>query len=153
MNLLPFSRIPGLNNLFLDFIYNFEKVAEFYPPPDQIPEYPIPHRQELCDILQHQNESFGNPATGLLIEKLKKDGTRCLITGQQVGLLCSPLYTLWKALTAIHLSGHFEKKGIPCVPIFWMATEDHNLNEITSFALLKQDHELAAILLKGTTLS
>ena len=148
MSSLPFSRIPGLNNLFLDFIYNFEKVADLYPAADQIPDYEILHRGELCDILQRQNDSFGNEAAGALIEKLRKAGVRCLITGQQVGLLCSPMYTLWKALTAIHWSRQFEAKGIPCVPVFWMATEDHNLHEITSFALLKQNNEMLQFSLK-----
>lgn len=148
MSLLPFTRVPGLNNLFLDFVYNFEKVADLYPPLNQVPDYDIPHRKELSDILQRQNDSFGNSSAAGLIQKLRQNGVRCLITGQQVGLFCSPLYTLWKALTAIHWSRHFEKNGIPCVPIFWMATEDHNLNEITSFALLKQDQELLQFSLK-----
>jgi bacillithiol synthase len=148
MSSLPFSRIPGLNNLFLDFVYNFEKVADLYPPAGRVPEYEIPHRSELCDILRRQNESFGNPSAELLAEKLRKNGVRCVITGQQVGLFCSPLYTLWKALTAIYFSRHYEAKGIPCIPIFWMATEDHNLHEITNFALLKQNNELLQFSLK-----
>ncbi|MGH9858298.1 MAG: bacillithiol biosynthesis protein BshC, partial [Acidobacteriota bacterium] len=148
MNSLPFSRIPGLNNLFLDFVYNFENVADLYPPPGSVPEYEIPHRSELCNVLRLQNDSFGNPSTELLTEKLRKDGIRCVITGQQVGLFCSPLYTLWKALTAIYFSRRYEAQGIPCIPIFWMATEDHNLHEITNFALLKQNNELLQLSLK-----
>jgi bacillithiol synthase len=148
MSSLHFSRIPGLNNLFLDFVYSFEKVADLYPSADKVPDYEIPHRTDLSDILQRQNESFENPSTGALTKKLRGDGVRCLITGQQVGLLCSPLYTLYKALTAIYLSRKFEAQGTPCVPVFWMATEDHNLNEITSFALLKPNNDLLQFSLK-----
>ncbi len=148
MSVLPFSRLPGVNNLFLDFLYDFEKVSDFYPPPERIREYKIPHRQKLCEILQRQNEAFGNSATYSLIQKFQQDDTSCVITGQQVGLLSGPLYTLWKALTAIHQSRVFEQKGISCVPVFWMATEDHNLNEIASFALLKQNHDLLQFSLK-----
>jgi bacillithiol synthase len=148
MSGLPYSRLPGVNSLFLDYVYDFEKVSEFYPAPDRIQEYKIPHRQKLCEILQHQNEAFGNAATATLIHKLQQEETRCVLTGQQVGLLCGPLYTIWKALTAIHQSRSFEQQGISCVPIFWMATEDHNLNEISSFALLKQNHDLLQSSLK-----
>jgi len=148
MSALPFSRLPGVNNLFLDFLYDFDKVSDFYPPPDRIREYKIPHRQKLCEILQRQNDAYGNSAAASLIQKLEQEDTRCVITGQQVGLLSGPLYTVWKALTAIHQSQSFEQQGISCVPIFWMATEDHNLNEIASFALLKQNHDLLQFSLK-----
>lgn len=148
MSVLPFSRLPGVNNLFLDYVYDFEKVSDLYAPPDRIREYRIPDRQKLCEILQRQNVEFGNPATASLIQKLQQENTRCVITGQQVGLLGGPLYTVWKALTAIHQSRSFERLGVLCVPIFWMATEDHNLNEISSFALLKQNHDLLQFSLK-----
>ena len=148
MNSLPYSRLPGMNNLFLDFMEHFDQVSDFYPQRDTIPTYEINHRDVLCEILQHQNQTYGNAASEHLLNKLKQPGTRCLITGQQVGLLCSPLYTLWKALTAIRLSKKYDENGTPCVPVFWMATEDHNLNEITSFALLKQDTDLLKFSLK-----
>ncbi len=148
MSYLPFARLPGINNLFVDYVENFEKVAHFYPSPQTIPESKRPHRQQLCEILERQNRQFGNSATGTLIERLKEQDTFCVITGQQVGLLTGPLYTIWKAMTAIHLSRHFESQGIPCIPVFWMATEDHNWNEIANFALLKDDQELIPFSLK-----
>ena len=149
MSITPFHQIPGMNSLFLDYVYEFTKVSEFYPAMDRIPDYEVPHRQELCEILRRQNDTFGNPATDMLIEQLRKKGTRCVITGQQVGLLCSPLYTLWKAITAIDLSARYQKEGRSTIPVFWMATEDHNLNEITSFALLRSDQDLLSFSLKN----
>jgi bacillithiol synthase len=148
MRALPFAQLPTTNSLFLDFTERFQRVADYYPSREAIPDYQIPHRKELCEILQRQNNSFGNSATKTLISKLRRQETRCLITGQQVGLLTGPLYTLWKALTMIHLSQKFEKDGAACVPVFWMATEDHNLNEIASFGLLKQNHELLSFSLR-----
>src|SRR5262245_25082343 len=148
MSLLPFAQLPSTNNLFLDFIESFDRVAEFYPRPDHIRSFNIPHRSELCEILARQNESLGNPATLQLIAKLSENSTGCVITGQQIGILTGPLYTIWKALTMIRLCIDYEKKGIPCVPVFWMATEDHNLHEISSFALLKQDLNLLTFSLK-----
>jgi uncharacterized protein YllA (UPF0747 family) len=148
MRLLPFAQLPSTNNLFLDFIESFDRVAEFYPRPDHIRNGNIPHRAELCEVLLRQNESWGNPATQSLLEKFKQNSTRCVITGQQIGILTGPLYTIWKALTMIRLCTEYEKAGIPCVPIFWMATEDHNLHEISSFSLLKQDLNLLPFSLK-----
>lgn len=149
MAILPFHRFPGMNTLFLDFVENAHKVSEFYPSRGQSARPPaIPHRAELADILARQNNACGNPATGRLIEKFREADTYCVITGQQVGLLTGPMYTLWKALTAIRLSSEMEKEGKRCVPVFWMATEDHNLHEIMSFGLLKDDQELVEFSLK-----
>jgi uncharacterized protein YllA (UPF0747 family) len=148
MNLLPFPRLPNTNSIFLDFVENFDRVSDLYPAPDHIREIQMPHRSRLCDSLARQNEAFQNPSTQTLISKLRKEETRCVITGQQIGILTGPLYTIWKALTMIHLASEYERKGIPCVPVFWMATEDHNMHEIASFALLKQDLELLSFSLK-----
>ena len=83
------------------------------------------------------------------LDKLSQEDTYCTVTGQQVGLLTGPMYTIWKALTAIQFSRKVEaEKGISCVPIFWMATEDHNWHEIMHFSLLKEDFELLQFSLK-----
>jgi len=148
MKVLPFPRLPNINNLFLDFLENFKRVEDLYPAPDHIRTVQMPHRAELCDVLARQNDVFQNPSTQALIAKLRRDETRCVITGQQIGLLTGPLYTIWKALTMIHLAEQYDRQGIPCVPVFWMATEDHNMHEIASFALLKEDLGLLAFSLK-----
>src|SRR5262245_56496449 len=126
MQTLPFSRLPGMNALFLDYIDGAEKVRPFYPERNQPRMLQIPHRAELCEILHKQNGRFGNVHSSALLEKLSRGDTYCVITGQQVGLLTGPLYTIWKALTMLKYCEIFEQRGIPCVPIFWMATEDHN---------------------------
>lgn len=131
-----------MNALFLDFIENPSKVSQFYPPLDKLPSSNRPHRQKLCDILGRQNEAFENDSSRALIQKLEKSDVYCVITGQQTGLFTGPLLTIWKALTAIKLAESFEEKGIPCIPLFWMASEDHNLHEVMNFALLKEDYQL-----------
>lgn len=143
MDLLPFSQLPGMNALFLDFIENPTKVSQFYPPSDKMPPPSRPHRKKLCDILHRQNEAFGNSSSLSLIQKLERPDAYCVITGQQTGMFTGPLLTIWKALTAIKLARSFEEKeGIPCIPVFWMASEDHNLHEVMNFALLKEDYQL-----------
>ncbi len=65
------------------------------------------------------------------LDTLAQPGTAAVVTGQQVGLFLGPLYTLYKAATAVALAEALAvETGTPCVPIFWMATEDHDFAEI-----------------------
>ena len=64
------------------------------------------------------------------IEALRDPGTMTVVTGQQVGLGGGPLLTLYKALTTVALARKMEQEsGVRTVPVFWMATSDHNLIE------------------------
>src|SRR6476620_5672149 len=101
MSTLDYARLPGMNSLFLDYLQDKENALQFYPPRDKFREVQPAHRAELCTILQKQNAAFGNPSTDQLIETLSQSGTSCAVTGQQVGILTGPMYTIWKALTAI----------------------------------------------------
>jgi bacillithiol biosynthesis cysteine-adding enzyme BshC len=149
MNTLDYRRLPGMNSLFLDYIGNTENAQRFYPSRDSFRDFDPTHRRQLCEILRTQNRKFKNDRAESLIDTLSKPGTSCIVTGQQVGLLTGPMYTLWKALTAIKVCSDAEKKtGKPCVPVFWMATEDHNWHEVMSFGLLKGDFELLKFSLK-----
>jgi len=149
MGPLPFSQLPGMNSLFIDFVENPEKVKDLYPFQPSIEQRDLPHRMDLCELLQRQNAIFENPHAASLVEKLSRSEALCVITGQQTGLLTGPLYTLWKALTALRAAHQAEKEtGRPCVPIFWMASEDHNMHEIANFALLKPDFEIQNFSLK-----
>lgn len=149
MEVLPFSQLPGMNSLFLDYVDGSDHVREFYPPRDQVRSSALPHRKQLCEILRRQNELYGNPHSSALLEKFKKPDTYCVVTGQQVGLLTGPMYTIWKALSAIRFSRKMEEeKGVSCIPVFWMATEDHNWHEIMHFSLLRSDFELVQFSLR-----
>lgn len=91
----------------------------------------------LADELKRQNESFGaGPVALANIEKLR-NGARAVVTGQQVVLMGGPLLTLLKAGTAVSRAEAATKAtGIEHVPVFWMATEDHDLAEVDQVALL-----------------
>ncbi len=72
-----------------------------------------------------------SPARERNLELLSRPGTTVVVTGQQVGLFLGPLFTLYKAASAIVAARALsEETGRPCVPIFWLQTEDHDLPEI-----------------------
>lgn len=65
-----------------------------------------------------------------------------IITGQQAGLFTGPMYTVYKAIGAIQLAQRIEKRtGYPCVPVFWVSTEDHDFDEACTAHFLTKDHE------------
>jgi bacillithiol biosynthesis cysteine-adding enzyme BshC len=91
----------------------------------------------LADELLRQNRSFGASSETISnIEKLRA-GARAVVTGQQVVLFGGPLLTLLKASAAISRAREATRiTGIEHVPVFWMATEDHDLAEVDQAALL-----------------
>ncbi|HEY6908803.1 MAG TPA: bacillithiol biosynthesis cysteine-adding enzyme BshC [Myxococcales bacterium] len=67
------------------------------------------------------------------VEALSRPGTVAVVTGQQVGLFLGPLYTFYKAATAVVWARALEAEtGARCVPVFWLQTEDHDFAEIAS---------------------
>ena len=70
-----------------------------------------------------------------------------MLTGQQVGLFGGPLFSLFKALTTIKLANEATSAGCDSVPVFWLATTDHDLAEISHISVLRADgllHKLTA---------
>ena len=59
-----------------------------------------------------------------------RDGAVAVVTGQQVGLFGGPAYSIYKALTAVHVARELTERGVNAVPVFWLATEDHDLAEV-----------------------
>jgi len=94
----------------------------------------------LADALKRQSVEFGaGPAALANIEKLRA-GARAVVTGQQVGLLGGPLLTLLKAATAVARAKQAARAtGVEHVPVFWLATEDHDLAEVDQVSLLTKD--------------
>src|SRR6266852_988158 len=121
--------IPGTSRLFADFTYHCERVARFYRhDPHNLASlgiaagevnYPDDRRAAMVQALAVQN----GPSESL--DLLARPGTVAVVTGQQVGLFSGPAYTIYKALTAVRVARDLCGQGIPAVPIFWLATEDH----------------------------
>jgi bacillithiol biosynthesis cysteine-adding enzyme BshC len=136
---LPFRQLPHQPKLFLQFVDSFSRVAAFYAHPPAMPwvkrearklTFPQERRSEVVSALRAQNEAFGSGGATLEnLQRLEK-GAVAVVTGQQVGLFSGPAYAIYKALTAIQLAEELTRTGVRAVPVFWMATEDHDLEEI-----------------------
>ena len=141
---LRHTEIPGTSKLFADFSYHFDRVARFYRHNPQQREsyaaasreirYPDDRRAAVARVLEAQNP--GN----ILVKQFAQPGTAAVITGQQVGLFSGPAYTVYKALTAARLAEDLKISGIPAVPIFWMATEDHDFAEVDHVWIFDAKH-------------
>jgi bacillithiol biosynthesis cysteine-adding enzyme BshC len=81
-------------------------------------------RAALVAALRVQNPD------GESLQSLARPGTVVVATGQQVGLFSGPAYTVYKALHAAKLAQWLTSNGIPAVPVFWLATEDHDFAEV-----------------------
>jgi bacillithiol biosynthesis cysteine-adding enzyme BshC len=93
-------------------------------------KFPDDRRKEVAGILREQNTRFGGgPAALENLARLER-GAVAIVSGQQVGLFSGPAYAFYKALTAVQLAAELTKSGIEAVPVFWMATEDHDIDEV-----------------------
>ncbi|MCD4786532.1 MAG: bacillithiol biosynthesis cysteine-adding enzyme BshC [Candidatus Eremiobacteraeota bacterium] len=151
---INFKDMPGATKLYLDYLYDFEKVQEFYKFSsfEEI-EYTIQfdilkkrkyQRNEIADILVEQNKKYGAHSNTLkMIEKMRDPNTFVVFTGQQVGMFGGPLYTIYKALTAVNLSIHLTMHTpYSVVPCFWIEGEDHDFEEIRSTYVIDKNNRL-----------
>ncbi|MBV6431308.1 MAG: putative cysteine ligase BshC [Bryobacteraceae bacterium] len=139
------SEIPHTSKLFSDLLYHFDRVSSFYPhaPLDPLGlaasareiDFSPDRRARLVSALRAQGNS------GALLDALGKEGTVAVLTGQQVGLFSGPAYSVYKALTAVRLARELTSRDIPAVPVFWLATEDHDLDEVSSAWTFSPAHE------------
>ena len=147
---LTFQKIPKTPVLFCDYIYDFQKVRSFFPTAlsikttdSDVSNRLISSAEDRCNlvaILHRQNSALGCGAK--VIENIQRlGGSRCfaVVTGQQVGLFTGPAYTIYKALTAIKLAQEYSNRGLEAVPIFWMATDDHDLDEVCQTKLISAE--------------
>src|SRR5207244_5294344 len=93
-------------------------------------KYPADRRARITEILERQNKSWG--ASSATLENIQRfrSGACALVTGQQVGLFGGPTFSVYKALRAVRMAREAEKLGIACVPVFWLATEAHDREEV-----------------------
>jgi bacillithiol biosynthesis cysteine-adding enzyme BshC len=139
------TELPGATRLFTDLLYDFGRVARFYAHDPSDPgsfrkaaldiDLPDERRAALIRVLRAQN----GPSASL--DLLGRSGAVAILTGQQVGLFTGPCYTIYKALTAVSLARRLRDAGMDAVPVFWLATEDHDFEEVNHCWVFGSDHE------------
>jgi bacillithiol biosynthesis cysteine-adding enzyme BshC len=152
---LPFSQIPHTTRLFADFLTYQPNIQPFYPRSPDFNEwlkeeagkisYDSSRRERVTAILERQNKSWdASPKTLANLDRLRK-GAAAVVTGQQVGLFGGPMFAIYKALTAVKLAEEATAGGIDSVPVFWLATYDHDLAEVNHVSLPGPDGALQVL--------
>ncbi len=162
MNSIPFEDIPStfnsVSNLYRTYINNFDHVKKFYNAQfknisdnkELLNTLQRRHidRSQVAAILEEQQIRFG---TGKDSEAnaslLAQDSTYAIVTGQQVGILGGPLYTLYKIITAIKLTEKLNDQlpEYKFVPVFYLESEDHDYDEISTVTFINGKNELQTL--------
>lgn len=143
----PFDSTGIFSRIFLDYIHAVEGLSPFYsfpPTPEGIlnaanqKSFTKDKRDVLANTLDIQYQGIDtSPLVKENIASLRSENTFTITTGHQLCLGTGPLYFVYKILTAIRLSEDLNKSqsNKKFVPVFWMATEDHDIEEINHFYL------------------
>ncbi|MES2518483.1 MAG: bacillithiol biosynthesis cysteine-adding enzyme BshC [Bacteroidota bacterium] len=143
INQLSLSEVNQFSSLFLDFIQQSPKLKDFYGNYPDIQGFnqqlttkklDIDKRKVLVETLKKQYKNLPNqPKLDILLQ----ENTFTVTTGHQLNIFTGPLYVVYKMITTINLANKL-KSYFPdynFVPVYWMATEDHDFAEINHFSL------------------
>ena len=148
---ISFNSIPHTTRIFSDFLSYTPEIRKFFPTPPDVAHVAafaksVPRDRErqscVADTLEKQNRAWGASEPTLRNIQRLRDGAFAVVTGQQVGLFGGPLMSLFKAASVLALAKQVEQSGVECVPVFWLATEDHDLDEVNQALLLTHDFQL-----------
>lgn len=152
---LPFSAVPHTSRLYTDYLADFERVQRYYAAPPLARDwygsqaatlrYDSDRRARVGGVLERQNRAWGASDRTFANLRRFRAGAAAAVTGQQVTLFGGPLFALYKAMTAIKVAEQATAAGVDTVPVFWLATEDHDLAEVSKTFLLAPDGNLHGI--------
>jgi bacillithiol synthase len=140
---IPFREIPHTTKLFSSYLEDFSRVSSYYAHPPTAAGIDAAAREVRLDpatrravveILREQNQRFAaggklDVATASNLDRLAASAV-AIVTGQQVGLFSGPAFSFYKVLSAVRCAEETTRRGIDAVPVFWLATEDHDLAEV-----------------------
>lgn len=135
------------STFFLDYLEGKESLRPFYshlPNLESFEEaikakqFSASKRQTLVDVLESQYEGLPiSPAVAKQFDALRDEKTFTVTTGHQLNLFTGPLYFIYKLISTINLAKRLQERhpDFHFVPLYWMATEDHDAAEINYFKL------------------
>ena len=126
------AHYPGMNRFVLDWLGGDER---FLPRSKATPPPSVPNASpELVSALIESNRRWGLFVREE-VEQWARGESIALIAGQQVGFAGGPLYTLAKIASLMKMKREYEANGIRATLFFWLATEDHDYNEVAALSL------------------
>lgn len=139
----PFKDLP-FSQLFKKYIYEFSELQSFYTY-NSFDDVSVEKRahslsnisknNQYVDALTNLHKKLGINQSSQL-EKLRNPDALTIVTGQQLGVYGGPLFTIYKTISAIILASKWQKKlNKPVIPVFWLADEDHDFDEIKWFGV------------------
>lgn len=145
----PFEQLP-FSKLFRTYVTDYSRLALYYPAnpfePGSIEDHTRHftfkgNREKTVELLQTFNKRFGLDGPVLEnIQRLKDEQALALVTGQQLGLYGGPFFAILKIISTIKLATTLENRlDRPVIPVFWLADEDHDYDEIKEVKLLDRD--------------
>jgi len=136
---LPSLHVPHLSRLTSAYLADFSRVSPYFEHPPTLEGVraaasaasgSVAQHGELVSALRAVSRSFGGDSSvSQNLDRLAA-GAVAVVAGQQTALFSGPAYTLYKALTAIRVAQELSAQGIVAVPVFWLASEDHDLAEV-----------------------
>jgi bacillithiol synthase len=156
---INFGDIPGHSNLFLDYLYEFNNVKDLYKINFRDKEEYLKHfkkisentrefRVELSKIIARQYRDINiSEKTRRNITLFGSANTLAVVTGQQLGMLGGPLYTIYKIITAVKLTRYLSERydEFNFVPVFWLEGDDHDFVEVNHINVINENNEIVKI--------
>ena len=154
---IDYRRLPWAARLVCDYCHAYDRLDPFFvgsPSDPAVWSEAIRGRQarpgaraEISAVAVAQLTARGAPPEAFAAaEQLSNPATVAIVAGQQAGLFGGPLFTLFKALTAVGLARKVSAEhNVTAVPVFWVHAEDHDLDEISSCSVLTSDLELRTV--------
>jgi bacillithiol biosynthesis cysteine-adding enzyme BshC len=103
-------------------------------------------RDRLTAALVRQQEARSSSTAAMQARRLADPGAVAIVTGQQPGLFGGPLFVLLKALATVEVARQLEeRRGRPAVPVFWVASDDHDFAEVRSVCVVDGAGTLRAL--------
>lgn len=142
---IPFTSTNSFSQSFLDYIGGKESLKPYYQALPDIENFkqqlenrnfPSTHRSIIADVLRRQYEGFDlSEKTETNIELLRDEKTFTITTGHQLNIFTGPLYFIYKIVTVIKACERLKARypDYNFVPVYWMASEDHDFDEISHF--------------------